>query len=146
MTAMKRKQKCKAVVVITWCIVMLLLMSGCGDKTYPLFGISSETYSFESGLLLLSDDTTAVMPDTESDETEPLETDAVDTVPDETDAVRTNAIDSDAEGTVYWVKNGKVWHTSKNCSSLSRSKDIISGTTDQALNNGKERACKKCEG
>lgn len=43
--------------------------------------------------------------------------------------------------TVYWVPNGKVWHTTPNCSTLSRSSDIRSGTIEES---GKSRACKKC--
>lgn len=43
--------------------------------------------------------------------------------------------------TVYWVKNGKVYHVSRNCPTLSRSKSISSGTVSQS---GKSRACKVC--
>jgi len=43
--------------------------------------------------------------------------------------------------TVYWVPNGKVWHTTPNCSTLSRSNNILSGTIEES---GKARACKKC--
>ncbi len=50
------------------------------------------------------------------------------------------------ENVVYWVKTGEVWHTRIDCSSLSRSKDIISGSVEAALQNGKTRACKRCAG
>lgn len=43
--------------------------------------------------------------------------------------------------TVYWVDSGKVYHTTKDCPSLSRSKNIHSGTVAQS---GKSRACKNC--
>lgn len=46
--------------------------------------------------------------------------------------------------TVYWVKGGEVWHTTSKCSSLSRSKNILSGTVEDALLAGKARACKRC--
>lgn len=49
-------------------------------------------------------------------------------------------------GTVYWVESGKVWHTTDKCSTLSRSKYIMSGTVDAAKNAGKERVCKRCGG
>lgn len=47
-------------------------------------------------------------------------------------------------GTVYWVDGGKVWHSTKGCSALSRSKNIISGSKSEAVAAGKERGCKKC--
>ena len=43
--------------------------------------------------------------------------------------------------TVYWTPNGSVWHVDPNCSSLSKSKDVRSGTIEES---GKDRACKKC--
>lgn len=47
---------------------------------------------------------------------------------------------------VYWVKNGSVWHVSSKCSSLSKTSasHILSGSEDEALAQGKERACKIC--
>lgn len=45
---------------------------------------------------------------------------------------------------VYWTKNGEVWHTEKDCSSLSRSKEIFSGAEETAKEAGKTRACKRC--
>ena len=42
---------------------------------------------------------------------------------------------------VYWVRNGKVWHTTKECSSLQRSTEIFSGTIAES---GKERVCSRC--
>lgn len=43
--------------------------------------------------------------------------------------------------TVYWVKNGEVYHVSETCPTLSRSKKIYSGTISQS---GKSCACKVC--
>lgn len=43
--------------------------------------------------------------------------------------------------TVYWVSSGKVYHTTKDCPSLSRSKNIHSGTVAQS---GKPRVCNNC--
>lgn len=47
---------------------------------------------------------------------------------------------------VYWTKGGSVWHLSDSCSSLSKTDpaDIVSGSEDEAIAAGKERACKKC--
>lgn len=53
----------------------------------------------------------------------------------------TNSNSVSNERTVYWVPNGEVYHTSRNCSSLSRSKTILSGTISES---GKPRKCKKC--
>ena len=43
--------------------------------------------------------------------------------------------------TVYWTPNGSVWHYDRNCSALSRSQEILSGTIEES---GKERGCKLC--
>ena len=43
--------------------------------------------------------------------------------------------------TVYWTANGEVYHSTMNCPSLSRSKNIYSGTIAQS---GKSRPCKNC--
>ena len=48
------------------------------------------------------------------------------------------------EDIVYWTENGSVWHKTKDCSSLSRSKNIISGSELDAISSGKERVCKRC--
>lgn len=47
-------------------------------------------------------------------------------------------------GEVYWVPSGKVWHIRIDCSSLSRSTTILSGSVADAQAAGKERVCKKC--
>ena len=43
--------------------------------------------------------------------------------------------------TVYWTPNGKVYHSTPNCPSLSRSKTILSGSIEES---GKSRGCKNC--
>ncbi len=47
---------------------------------------------------------------------------------------------------VYWTKNGSVWHESISCPSLANTEkdSLISGSEDDAVTAGKERACKKC--
>lgn len=42
---------------------------------------------------------------------------------------------------VYWTPNGKSYHTTENCPTLSRSKTILSGTIDES---GKNDPCDKC--
>lgn len=43
--------------------------------------------------------------------------------------------------TVYWVTNGKVYHSTQSCATLKRSSNIQNGTISGS---GKERACKVC--
>ena len=47
--------------------------------------------------------------------------------------------DSYSGGTVYWVPNGKVYHSTKDCPTLSRSKTILSGSPPSG-----RRKCKVC--
>ena len=47
--------------------------------------------------------------------------------------------------TVYWTKNGEVWHNDKNCRYIKNS-NVISGSLDSAKEEGKERACSACGG
>ena len=42
---------------------------------------------------------------------------------------------------VYWTPNGKSYHTTKNCSTLSRSKTILEGTIKES---GKHDPCDRC--
>ncbi len=70
-------------------------------------------------------------------------TDAVDSIepaskkPDSTTQKKT----TNAISTVYWVKNGKVYHKSPNCPTLDRSTNIKSGSISQS---GKSALCKVC--
>lgn len=45
------------------------------------------------------------------------------------------------KGTVYWTPSGKVYHSTKNCPTLSRSRTIKSGSKSKCP---KTRACKVC--
>lgn len=49
------------------------------------------------------------------------------------------------ESNVYWVPEGSAYHAVDWCYTLSRSKTILSGTYDEAANNGL-RPCSKCVG
>lgn len=106
-----------------------------------------------------ADDTTAPLPETTAapetvrapETTKAPEAKVQETTkaPETTAAPSTTSQSSSSDrktGTVYWVESGKVWHTTDKCSTLSRSKYIMSGTVDAAKNAGKERVCKRCGG
>lgn len=46
--------------------------------------------------------------------------------------------------TVYWVPNGKSYHFSLSCPSLSRSPEIYEGTLREAIDEGKTDPCNNC--
>lgn len=48
------------------------------------------------------------------------------------------------DATVYWVPNGKVYHSTRSCASLHASTSIFSGTVAQAQTAGKRNPCKVC--
>ena len=48
---------------------------------------------------------------------------------------------SSSSKTVYWTPNGKSYHTTKSCSTLSRSKTVLEGTITES---GKNDPCDKC--
>lgn len=52
-----------------------------------------------------------------------------------------NAGSTSTAGTVYWTPNGKSYHTTKDCSTLSRSKTILEGTLEES---GKSDPCDRC--
>ena len=54
---------------------------------------------------------------------------------------KTSAKKSSGGGTVYWVSSGDVYHVSRNCRTLKRSKTVYSGTIKES---GKSRRCKVC--
>jgi hypothetical protein len=44
----------------------------------------------------------------------------------------------------YYTAGGGVWHYDKACGALANSKDVLSGTTEQAMADGKLRPCARC--
>lgn len=57
----------------------------------------------------------------------------------------TNTVDSPTiSGTVYWVPNGEKYHSTSDCRTLRRSKTILNGTVDEAIQSGHLGACKVC--
>lgn len=49
-------------------------------------------------------------------------------------------------GTVYWTPNGKSYHSTQNCTTLKRSKTILSGTVSEAIASGHADPCNVCVG
>ena len=56
-------------------------------------------------------------------------------------SVNQSQISSNSSGTVYWTPNGKSYHTTSSCPTLSRSKTILNGTIQQS---GKYDPCDRC--
>ena len=52
-----------------------------------------------------------------------------------------SASSSNSSAKVYWTPGGKSYHTTKDCSTLSRSKTILEGTIQES---GKNDACDRC--
>ena len=61
---------------------------------------------------------------------------------EETDTTSTG--DTEKSDVVFWTKSGEVWHLSEDCRHLKKSTSIISGTLDEAIDQGKKRACSSC--
>lgn len=53
----------------------------------------------------------------------------------------TNSNETSSSSLVYWTPNGKSYHTTKSCSTLSRSKTILEGTLQES---GKSDPCDVC--
>lgn len=49
-----------------------------------------------------------------------------------------------AEGDVFWTESGTLWHSTYTCSYIRNSKNIMHGSTDEALLAGKTGACSRC--
>ncbi len=107
------------------CILLILLFSGCDEK--PVY-IASEVGADE--LWSFSENDTSLGSTKANEE-------SAEEAPAESKPPR-------MEGTVYYTESGMVWHTDIDCSSLSRAKSIVSGSIDEAIAAGMERACKRC--
>lgn len=94
-----------------------------------------------------------VSPESISPETAPVSTESVSTSADASSA-QTDTVQADPESveqnvepqgdTVYWTPSGKSYHATSECSTLSRSKTILSGTLDEAMAAGKTDPCNVC--
>lgn len=90
----------------------------------------------------------SISPETASVSTEstPTSTGASSSQTDEVQNA-TESVDQSVEpqsNTVYWTPSGKSYHATSECSTLSRSKTILSGTLDEALAAGKTDPCNVC--
>ena len=56
----------------------------------------------------------------------------------------TDEVIGSSSRTVYWVPNGKSYHFSRSCPSLSRSDEIERGTLQEARAAGKKDPCNNC--
>ena len=85
--------------------------------------------------------------ETEGQATEELTEEAsslAETDGDVTDGEVTSKPVVDTDGTVYWTKGGSVYHSHEDCSHLSRSTNVLSGTIEEANEAGKLRLCATC--
>lgn len=63
----------------------------------------------------------------------------------ETSVNNNQTFETDDKRTVYyWTANGEVVHKNKNCRYLKNSKEIESGDSEEAHQNGKIRECSAC--
>ena len=52
--------------------------------------------------------------------------------------------ETDAARVCYYTVGGSVWHYDSACASLAHSENVRSGTVEQAMQEGKTRACARC--
>ncbi len=52
--------------------------------------------------------------------------------------------DGETDRTCYYTAGGTVWHYDRSCGALARSGNVLSGTVDGALLDGKTRPCSRC--
>lgn len=71
--------------------------------------------------------------ETESESTEAL------TEVEQTEETETENFDA----TVYWIESGSVWHNDPECAHI-KGKDYVTGTVEEAKQQGKDRVCKSC--
>lgn len=59
-------------------------------------------------------------------------------------SVSSNSVEEPQEAIVYWTPNGGSYHSTEYCRTLSRSKNILSGTIDEAIASGHGDPCNVC--
>ena len=59
-------------------------------------------------------------------------------------SIQPTATPKPVSNTVYWTPNGKSYHSTRNCTTLKRSKTILSGTLDEAIRTGHSDPCNVC--
>lgn len=97
----------------------------------------------------ITSETSSVPPSSESTPAESVQTAeapafVVETSPAVSESIAVPAPSPTQSATVYWTPNGKSYHSSSGCSTLSRSKTVLSGTLDEAIAEGKTDPCNVC--
>ena len=124
MSAFSRGCKMRYLRVVLLCVLAAVFLASCdarADGFYTGEVLGSE--ALESIIASVGTDTptTKGQEETRTPETEPPE-----------------------DGVYYWTEKGNVWHTRRDCSYLSESKDVFEGSIDNAVEAGKERPCSRC--
>ena len=63
---------------------------------------------------------------------------------DEGDEESAPELQTPDNGTVFWLKNGTVYHISQTCYHIKEKQGVLAGTVDEALAAGKSRVCSSC--
>ncbi len=110
----------KKILFIT-CVFLgiLLLFTGCSEFIY-------QKDDFSTGKKLSSEDLESIKMKVQETTAPSYETDI------------------NGETIVFWTDGGTVYHNHRNCSSLSKSKVVESGSVDDAIAAGKAKSCLIC--
>ena len=71
--------------------------------------------------------------------------DTTDNVPETTDAADETTGKVSENIRVYWTESGTKYHTHRDCGSLKNSANVKEGSLEQAISEGKESICLKCD-
>lgn len=66
------------------------------------------------------------------------------TEPNDTADTSTSSGNQNTDNVCFWTENGSVWHTYRDCYHIKKSKNILSGTVEEAQENGKSHVCSSC--
>lgn len=96
-----------------------------------------------SGTIIYTTDGKSITTNTEERLRDAPKTSTAPTTPKtkKSDTTVSDVSDEKTIATVYWVTNGEVYHSTKDCRSLARSTNIKSGTIAES---GKSKGCKNC--
>ncbi len=125
--------------------IVIIALSGCSTYSRPA---EERNTGFEISVDDLLEIRKQLYPEESEVPTTHIITPATD-VPESEETTLSQVSDSSmptetSDSTVYWTENGEVWHTRTSCSSLKRSKNLTSGSIEQAILAGKDRVCKRC--
>ena len=76
-------------------------------------------------------------------ETKEQNSDTTELKPEYNDSTEDAMTVNEESAIVYWTKDGKVWHSSRDCRYIKNS-EVESGTANDAIAAGKERVCSSC--